>query len=127
METKKDNTSVYSVTYTNNAERDEKMKDISSKFQKVVDMGNGVIKYCNFVYSKPKNKDNRIIKTKDKIYNMSEVFPKTKGSTIKVRFKSGQQKQHLINNSSNSYSRYELNEQEKYIELINRKNGSEER
>jgi hypothetical protein len=57
----------------------------------------------------------------DKLYNMSDTLPKIKGNTIKVKYNSLKQKNHLINSVALSYSRYKIHEQEKYVELINRK------
>jgi hypothetical protein len=57
----------------------------------------------------------------DKLYEIQEALPKIKGSTIKVKYKSVQQKNHLLNSVGLSYKRYIINEKEKYVELIDRK------
>jgi len=70
------------------------------------------------------HKDNIIEVNEDHIYGITDTLPKIKGITVKIKYKSLQQKQHLINSVSKSYAEYELNEQEKFVKLINRKKGS---
>jgi len=70
------------------------------------------------------HKDNIIEVNEDHIYGITDTLPKIKGITVKIKYKSLQQKQHLMNSVSKSYAEYELNEQEKFVKLINRKKGS---
>lgn len=122
LETKKDTTTVYSTTYNSLEERDIKINELNYNYQKVVDMGNGIIKYCNFVYKKSKNKINtNNIKN---IYNNKTKLPKNEGISIKIKLHSENEKQHWIKYAEQYYESYNVNQDEKYIELINRKKGA---
>jgi hypothetical protein len=120
---KKDNIHVHTVKYSNEIERDRLVQELSIQYQKVVDIGNGTIKYCNFVYSTSQRKKT-ITKTSDNtLYEINNKLPKIKNSTIKIKYNNERQKQHIINSTSKGYESYKICEEENYIELINKKRG----
>jgi len=55
------------------------------------------------------------------VYCISSKIPKIKGSTIKMNFKDSQQRNHIINKISFMYEDFRINEDDSYIELINRR------
>lgn len=86
--------------------------------QEVDDIVNNIIYNENLTRSNA-NKD--IILNEDKIYEMSEKIPRIKGSNVKIRFKTQDQKKHLIQNNKPKYESYFENNTEKYVEFISRK------
>jgi hypothetical protein len=119
----KDNLHVHTRKYSNDFERDEIIEELSERYQKVVDIGNGIIKYCNLVYGTSQKKKKKEVISNEKIYEVASKLPDIKNSTVKVRYNNDRQKQHLINTTSLSYKTYNINEAESYIELINKKKG----
>lgn len=120
-QSEKDNLHVHTRKYTNDFKRDKIMEELSEQYQKVVDVGNGVIKYCNLVYGTGKKKK-EVIKS-EKIYEIASKLPDIKDSTVKIRYCNDRQRQHIIKSTALGYKAYNINEEENYIELINKKKG----
>lgn len=59
----------------------------------------------------------------NRIYLISEKLPKIKHSTIKVKFNSEAQKQHIIKVMVGLYKSYQIYDENQYVELIDRKSG----
>ncbi|NRU52427.1 hypothetical protein [Clostridium beijerinckii] len=86
--------------------------------QEVDDIVNNIIYNENLTRSNA-NKD--IVLDENKIYEISEKIPRIKGSNVKIRFKTQDQKKHLIQNNKPKYESYFENNTEKYVEFISRK------
>jgi lipopolysaccharide export LptBFGC system permease protein LptF len=87
--------------------------------QEVDDIVNNIIYNENLTRSNANKVD--VILDDNKIYEMSEKIPRVKGSNVKIRFKTQEQKKHLIHNNKPKYESYFENNTEKYVEFISRK------
>jgi hypothetical protein len=79
----------------------------------------------NIIYNEnlTRNNANKITDVnheENKIYNMCEKIPRIKGSTIKIKFNTQEQKAHLIKNNKAKYESYWENNTERYVEFISR-------
>lgn len=54
-------------------------------------------------------------------YYSTQKLPKTKGSSIRVKYDSDGQKNHIMNVLSKNYIEAKLNDKDKYVDLIERK------
>jgi hypothetical protein len=90
--------------------------DILEEIDSIVD---NVLYNENLTRSNANKTENNIKKTY--VYKMTDKLPNSKGSTIKVEFKSDKQLEHLINVVANAYTNYKVCEQDLYVELIDRK------
>lgn len=87
--------------------------------QEVDDIVNNIIYNENLTRSNANKVD--VVLDDNKIYEMSEKIPRIKGSNVKIRFKTQEQKKHLIHNNKPKYESYFENNTEKYVEFISRK------
>lgn len=98
----------------------EQVKEEKRYHQRQLEMTGDILTEVDLIVNNTINTETGV-DYKDKIYEVTEVVPKDKGSNIKVKFDTEKQKEGIIKSRKPAYKKYVINDVDCYVEFIDRK------